>query len=218
MGSGLKMVHRSKAYQIVDQVLSSTTHGFGVLFGLIGFVFLIHQALVKGGALRLTSFIIYGLILIIFYLMSTLFHALYFTRAEKVFRIFDHISIYFLIAGTYTPYCMVTIQGKLGWTLLVIIWLIALFGVFYKIFWINRFQKLSTVMYVVMGWLCLSSILPLWNGLGKTGFYLLLFGGITYTVGAVIYSFKQIPMGHVIWHIFVLVASLLMYFSIYLYV
>ncbi|XIF19419.1 MAG: hemolysin III family protein [Acetilactobacillus jinshanensis] len=172
----------------------------------------------EGGAMRITTFAIYGSILIIFYLMSSLFHSLYFTKAEKVFQIFDHCSIYLLIAGTYTPYCLVTIRGALGWTIFGVIWFMTVLGIVYKSIWLNDFRKLSTIIYVVMGWMCLIGFKALWDGLGPHGFGLLFWGGVTFTVGAVIYSLKRIPYGHVIWHLFVMLGTALMYFSIYWYV
>ena len=209
---------KTKGYWIWDEALSSATHGIGALLSIAGLILLILRALHEGSALRLVTFIIYGSILIIFYLMSTLFHSLYFTRAEKLFRIFDHASIYLLISGTYTPYCLVTIRGWLGWLILSVIWLMTVLGIVYKSIWIGHLQKLSTIIYVIMGWMCLIGGRALWNGLGRIGFGLLFLGGIVFTVGAVIYSFKSIPFGHVIWHLLVMVGTILMYFSIYLYV
>ncbi|WP_125545776.1 PAQR family membrane homeostasis protein TrhA [Levilactobacillus lindianensis] len=208
---------RSHTYQIVNEVLNAVTHGIGAALSIAGLVILILQAHGKGGQLRMTTFLVYGIILVLFYLASTLFHGLYFTRASHVFQIFDHCAIYLLIAGTYTPFSLLVVGGTLGWVMFGIIWAMAIAGVIYKAIWLGKFQKLSTVIYVVMGWMCLMGISPLYRGLGPIGFSLLVAGGVAFTLGAVIYSFKGIPFGHVIWHLFVMLGTGLMYFSILLY-
>ncbi|WP_204121641.1 MULTISPECIES: PAQR family membrane homeostasis protein TrhA [Levilactobacillus] len=208
---------RSHTYQVVNEVLNAVTHGIGAALSIAGLVVLLLQAHAKGGAMRITTFAIYGAILVLFYLASTLFHSLYFTRGRHVFQIFDHCAIYLLIAGTYTPFSLLVVGGALGWTMFGIIWAMAVCGVIYKALWLGKMQKLSTIIYVVMGWMCLLGIKPLYEGLGPVGFALLFFGGVAFTVGAVLYSFKNVPFGHVIWHLFVMLGTGLMYFSILLY-
>ncbi|GLB46449.1 hemolysin III [Philodulcilactobacillus myokoensis] len=207
-----------RTYQILDEIFSAITHGLGAFAAILGAIFLIVHGVHEGGFSRIISYSIYSVILVLFYFASTLFHSLYFTPAEKVFQIFDHSFIYLLIAATYTPYCLVTIKGTLGITILSVIWIMAILGVIYKCLWMGKFKTLSTIIYVVMGWMCVLGLKPLIVGLTWHGFLLLLIGGIIFTVGAVIYSFKQIWFGHVIWHIFVLAGTILMYFSIYFYV
>ncbi len=208
---------RSRTYQIVNEVLNAVTHGIGAALSIAGLVILILQAHGEGGSLRMTTFLVYGIILVLFYLASTLFHSLYFTRASHVFQIFDHCAIYLLIAGTYTPFSLLVVGGKLGWWMFGIIWAMAVAGIVYKAIWLGKFQVLSTVIYVVMGWMCLMGIGPLYRGLGPVGFVLLLLGGVAFTAGAVLYSFKGVPFGHVIWHLFVMLGTGLMYFSILFY-
>ncbi|KJW12105.1 PAQR family membrane homeostasis protein TrhA [Levilactobacillus spicheri] len=208
---------RSRSYRIVNEVLNAVTHGIGAALSIAGLVVLILQAVAKGGALRITTFAIYGAIMVLFYLASTLFHSLVFTRASHVFQIFDHCAIYLLIAGTYTPYTLLVIKGALGWTMFGVIWAMAILGIVYKAIWLNQHQKLSTIIYVVMGWMCLLGMKPLYLGLGPIGFGLLFGGGVAFTAGAVLYSFKGVPFGHVIWHLFVMLGTALMYFSILLY-
>jgi len=208
---------RSRTYQIVNEVLNAVTHGIGAALSIAGLVILILQAHGEGGSLRMTTFLVYGIILVLFYLASTLFHSLYFTRASHVFQIFDHCAIYLLIAGTYTPFSLLVVGGKLGWWMFGIIWAMAVAGIIYKAIWLGKFQVLSTVIYVVMGWMCLMGIGPLYRGLGPVGFMLLLLGGVAFTAGAVLYSFKGVPFGHVIWHLFVMLGTGLMYFSILFY-
>jgi len=208
---------RSRTYQIVNEVLNAVTHGIGAALSIAGLVILILRAHSEGGSLRMTTFLVYGIILVLFYLASTLFHSLYFTRASHVFQIFDHCAIYLLIAGTYTPFSLLVVGGKLGWWMFGIIWAMAVAGIVYKAIWLGKFQVLSTVIYVVMGWMCLMGIGPLYRGLGPVGFMLLLLGGVAFTAGAVLYSFKGVPFGHVIWHLFVMLGTGLMYFSILFY-
>ncbi|CAJ1227747.1 PAQR family membrane homeostasis protein TrhA [Levilactobacillus zymae] len=208
---------RSRTYNIVNEVLNATTHGIGAGLSIAGLVILLLQAHAKGGALRMTTFAIYGAIMVLFYLASTLFHSLVFTKASHVFQIFDHCAIYLLIAGTYTPYSLLVIGGWLGWTMFGVIWGMAVLGIIYKAIWLGQHQILSTIIYVVMGWMCLLGIKPLYAGLGPVGFGLLFAGGVAFTAGAVLYSFKGVPFGHVIWHLFVMLGTGLMYFSILLY-
>ncbi|HAT54398.1 MAG TPA: hemolysin III [Lactobacillus sp.] len=204
----------SRTYNIVNEIFNAITHGIGFGLAIAGLVILIIRAVHTGSSLRIVTFTIYGSILILFYLSSTLFHALVFTKAKHVFQVFDHSAIYLLIAGTYTPYSLLVIRGVRGWVILSVIWVMAIAGIVYKSIWLGKFNIVSTVIYVIMGWMCLFAFPQLYHGLGLTGFWLLVSGGIAFTVGAVIYSFKQIPFGHVIWHLFVMLGSALMYFSI----
>ncbi|KRK98104.1 hemolysin III-like protein [Secundilactobacillus odoratitofui DSM 19909 = JCM 15043] len=197
--------------------MNAVTHGIGVALSIAGLVLLIIRGVQQGGAMRITAYTLYGALLVIFYLASTLFHSLYFTKASHLFQIFDHSAIYLLIAGTYTPYCLVVIKGALGWVIFGVIWAMAILGVIYKALWLGKYQKLSTVIYVIMGWFCVLGFKQLYQGLGIPGFTLLVLGGVAFTVGAVIYSFKGIKFGHVIWHLFVLLGTILMYFSVLLY-
>lgn len=207
----------SRRYLIINEVLNAVTHGIGVALSIAGLVLLIIRGVQQGGAMRITAYTLYGALLVIFYLASTLFHSLYFTKASHLFQIFDHSAIYLLIAGTYTPYCLVVIKGALGWVIFGVIWAMTILGVIYKALWLGKYQKLSTVIYVIMGWFCVLGFKQLYQGLGIPGFTLLVLGGVAFTVGAVIYSFKGIKFGHVIWHLFVLLGTILMYFSVLLY-
>lgn len=208
---------RSRTYEIVNEIFNAITHGIGFGLAIAGLVILVVHAVHTGSSLRVTTFAIYGSILVLFYLASTLFHALIFTRAKHLFQIFDHSAIYLLIAGTYTPYCLLVIGGVKGCWILSAIVLMAICGVIYKALWLGRYNVISTVIYVIMGWMCVLAFPQLYHGLGPTGFWLLVSGGVAFTVGAVIYSFQRIPFGHVIWHLFVMLGTILMYFSVLLY-
>lgn len=213
------MAETSKAdtKTLLIEIGNAITHGIGTALAIAGLVFLIIRAAQTGSAMRVVTFTIYGSILVLFYLSSTLFHALIFTKAKHLFQIFDHCMIFILIAGTYTPYCLVSIQGWEGWTMFGIIWGLAVLGVVYKSIWLKHKSNYSTLIYVLMGWLCVFAFFPLWHALGPVGFALLLAGGITFTLGALLYS-RPTAYTHFIWHFFVLAGTALMYFSILFYV
>ena len=202
---------------LLIEIGNAITHGIGTALAIAGLVFLIIRAAHTGSPMRVVTFTVYGSILILFYLSSTLFHALVFTKAKHLFQIFDHCMIYILIAGTYTPYCLVAIRGWEGWTMFGIIWALAVLGVVYKSIWLKHKSNYSTLISVLMGWLCVFTFFPLWHALGPVGFGLLLAGGITFTLGALLYS-RPTAYTHFIWHFFVLAGTALMYFSILFYV
>ncbi|QIL47013.1 hemolysin III family protein [Vagococcus coleopterorum] len=207
----------SKKYEITHEVLNAVTHGIGFGLSVAGLVLLIVKGVQLHSPIHIVAYSIYGASLILLFLASTLFHSLTFTKAEKVFQVFDHSSIYLLIAGTYTPYCLLTIKGVLGWSLFIIIWLLAIIGIVYKSIYLSKKGNSVVILYILMGWLCLVAVKPLYEGLGFNGTTLLVAGGVTYSLGAIVYKFQQIKYMHLIWHFFVLAAAILMFFSIYLY-
>lgn len=207
----------SKTYHILHEVLNAVTHGIGAALSIAALVLLIIKGAQLHSPIHIVSYAIYGTTLIILFLSSTLFHSLIFTRAKQVFQIFDHNAIYLLIAGTYTPYCLLTIRGTLGWILFITIWLLALIGVLYKSIYLKKQGKSAVIIYIIMGWLCLVTAKPIYQGLGFNGTLLLFLGGVTYSLGAIVYKFQHIKYMHLIWHFFVLIAAALMFFSIYLY-
>lgn len=206
----------SRKYLITNEVLNAVTHGVGVLLSIVGFIFLLKKA---DSGLHYVSFIIYGVSLLLLFLASTLYHSLIFTKAKKVFQVFDHCSIYLLIAGTYTPYCLLYIHGTIGIVLLSIIWLAAIIGIVYKSLTLSKVKsvsKLSTIIYNVMGWAVVIALPSLYQSVGLKGLLLLVGGGVAYTVGSVFYSMKNRRYMHVVWHLFVMLGAMLMFFSIYL--
>ena len=206
----------SRKYLITNEVLNAVTHGIGVVLSIVGFVFLLKKADI---GLHYVSFIIYGVSLLLLFLASTLYHSLIFTKAKKVFQVFDHCSIYLLIAGTYTPYCLLYIKGTIGIVLLSIIWLAAIVGIVYKSLTLSKVKsvsKLSTIIYNVMGWAVVIALPSLYHSVGLKGLLLLVGGGVAYTVGSVFYSMKNRRYMHVVWHLFVMLGAMLMFFSIYL--
>lgn len=205
-------------HQLVNEILSAITHGIGFGLSVAALVIIVIHAANTGNPIRIVSDSIYGVSMVLFFISSTLFHSLYFTKARRVFQIFDHASIYLLIAGTYTPYCLVTIRGAFGWTLFGIIWGLAIIGIVYKSIWLDRYRNFATFLYVVLGWICIIAFKPLYTNLTSTGFWLLVAGGVTFTIGALIYSIRRIPYLHVIWHVIVMIGVTLMYFSILFFV
>lgn len=207
----------SRGYLIWNEVFNAITHGLGFLLSIAALVFLVRKGLEMGGVVEVTSYAVYGTTLILLYLCSTLYHSLTFTKAKQFMRILDHSSIFLLIAGTYTPYTLITISGRLGVLLTVIIWSIAILGVIYKTLWFKKFQGLSLWLYISMGWISLFFLNYLYRGLGLEGFIWLVAGGLSFTVGAIFYRMKYVPFMHVVWHLFVLAGTVCMFFSIYLY-
>ncbi len=201
-----------------EELINSITHGLGALLGIGGTAVAIVWAALYGDAFSVVSASIYGAMLIILYTMSTLYHALTHKGAKYVFRIFDHCSIFLLIAGTYTPYTLVSLRGPLGWTIFGIIWGMTALGVVFNAISIEKFKIFSIISYVVMGWLIIIAIKPMMAVLEPPALMLLLSGGIAYTVGIVFFALKNIRFMHGIWHLFVLAGSILHYFSILLYV
>ncbi|WP_207695050.1 hemolysin III [Enterococcus sp. DIV0212c] len=216
----MEKVKFSKKYMILNEVLNAVTHGIGAGLSIAGLVVLLVKGARLGSAVHVVSYAIYGTTLILLFLASTLFHSLIFTRAKKVFQVFDHSSIFLLIAGSYTPFCLLSIDGWLGWLLFVLIWLMAICGVVYKSLTLHKqetVKNVSTVIYIIMGWLCVIAAKPLYDSLGPTGIALLVAGGVSYTLGAAFYSLKSVRFMHVVWHLFVMLGAGFMFFSILLY-
>ncbi|MHC5248234.1 PAQR family membrane homeostasis protein TrhA [Enterococcus sp. LJL90] len=210
----------TRNYWILNEVLNAVTHGIGFGLSVAGLVLLIIKGVGLDSPIRVVSYTIYGSMMILLFLASTLFHSLIFTKAKKVFQVFDHSSIFLLIAGSYTPYCLVSIQGWLGWTLFGLIWTFAIIGVVFKAVTLHRTKsvsKASTIIYIIMGWLCLIAAKPLYDSLGVAGISLLVAGGLSYTIGAAFYSLKNVRFMHVVWHLFVMLGAGFMYFSVLFY-
>lgn len=213
-----KPAHDTHSYEVRNEVFSAITHGIGFGLSVAGLILLIIRAVSLHSPVRIVTFTIYGSCLILLYLFSTLYHSLIFTKARHVFQIFDHSSIFILIAGTYTPYTLVALGGWQGWTMFGIIWGLALLGILYKIFVVGKHPIFETLLYILMGWIVVLASRPLAASIGNTGLWLLVAGGIAYTFGALLYSMRGIKYIHVIWHVFVMLGSFLMFLSVYLYV
>lgn len=207
-----------KPESLKEEIANAITHGLGVLLSIPALVLLIVFAVKYGDAWHVVSFTIFGTTMFLLYLFSTLLHSITHPKAKKVFAILDHSAIYLLIAGTYTPFVLVTLRGWLGWTIFGIVWGLAIIGIVFKVFFVEKFMILSTVFYVLMGWLIIVGIKPIYESIGFNGFMLLLTGGILYTVGAVFYVWQKLPYNHAVWHGFVLAGSAAMYFCVLFYV
>ena len=199
-----------------DEIANSVTHGVGVLLSIVGLVFLMIVAGRHGTAWHIVSCAIYGSTLVLLYLFSTLYHALPGRRTKYVFRIFDHSSIYLLIAGTYTPFMLVNLRGPWGWSIFVVIWTLAISGGVFKSVAIGRFAVLSATIYVLMGWLILIAIRPLLHAIPWNGFLWLAAGGVCYTVGVIFFATDRIRYFHMIWHLFVMAGSACHYVAVLL--
>lgn len=200
-----------------EEVANAITHGIGALLSVAALVLLIVFSSIKGTAWHVVSFTIYGVSMLLLYTSSTLVHSFKEGKLKDLFEIFDHSSIYIYIAGTYTPFMLVAIRGPLGWSLFGIVWGIALFGVLFKAFFTKRFLFMSTIFYVVMGWLIVIAWGPLTAVIPSTGITLLVTGGIMYTLGTVFYVWRAFPYHHAVWHLFVLGGSVTHFFAILLY-
>jgi len=200
-----------------EEMWNVITHGIGFLLTIPALVFLILRAASTGSALYITSFIIFGVSTTLLFLASTVYHAAP-EKYKRLFRIFDHCSIYILIAGTYTPFALIAIGGSLGWTIFGIEWGLALCGIIFKMFFIERFKAISLICYLGMGWLIILAFEPVVTHITTTGFQYLLTGGLMYTIGAFFFANHKIPYNHAIWHLFVLAGSAFMLITVMFYV
>jgi hemolysin III len=205
-------------YDPKEEKLNVLSHGIGLILSVIALVLLVVFASLEGGLWHIVSFSIYGASLIVLYSASTLYHYVQNPKLRYRLNIFDHASIYILIAGTYTPFTLVVLDGWVGWTIFGVSWGLALIGVILKLFFIGRFDKISTIAYVLMGWLIVFAIKPLIHNLPLEGLLWLLAGGVFYTIGAVLYSIKSIKYNHAIFHIFVLLGSFSHFIAVFFYV
>ncbi len=192
-------------YSVKEEIANSVSHGLGMIFGIVGLVLLLVQAVnAKADALSIVSLSIYGGSMILLYLASTLYHAIPFERAKRALKTFDHCAIFLLIAGTYTPFLLISLRTPLAITLMVIIWLLALMGIAAKIVFVYRFKKLSLITYLTMGWLSLIAIYQLAMALSTGGLVLLALGGLIYSIGVVFYVNKRVRYNNAICLLFVL--------------
>lgn len=202
-------------YSELEEKLNVVSHGFGLILSFIAFPFLVMKSLSFEGFWKPASFILYGLSLIILYAASTFYHAAKNPKKRRKLNIFDHSAIYVLIAGSYTPFCLVALDSNLGWYMFIAVWVFALIGTILKLFFTGRFDKISTGMYLLMGWQVLFFIKPLMKSLSKEGLQFLIAGGIFYSIGAVLYSIKKMPYNHATFHLFVLLGSVSHFIGIY---
>lgn len=213
----LKNHAAKRLFTLGEEIVHSITHGIGAGLSIAGLTLLIVKAVLYGNVNQIVSFSIYGATLVILYLASTLYHSFQYPRVKRIFKVIDHVSIYLLIAGTYTPFLLVGLKGAWSWTLLVIIWGLAILGVSFKALFVHRFQKLSVLAYILMGWLSVVMLKELSVNIPIGGLIWLAVGGVVYTVGVIFYVLQKIPYMHVVWHVFVLGGSICHYFAVLFY-
>lgn len=211
-------MERISRLTLLNEMANSITHGIGALLAVAGLVLLVVFSAIYGNAWHVVSVSIYGSTLVLLYIASTLYHSIQAPNAKRILRIIDHSAIYLLIAGTYTPFTLVTLQGVRGWIMFGVIWGLALLGILYKVFFINKHVVISTLFYLLMGWLIIFSIRDLYLSLPLNGLIFLGAGGLSYTLGMLFYAGRDRLFMHAIWHLFVLGGSVCHFFSIFLYV
>ncbi|MFZ7943505.1 PAQR family membrane homeostasis protein TrhA [Neobacillus sp. 19] len=201
-----------------EEVANSITHGIGALLSISALVILIVYSSLYGTVWHVVSFTIFGVTMFILYMSSTLLHSLPEGKAKDVFEILDHSSIYFFIAGTYTPFLLIVIKGTVGWLLFGIVWGLAVAGTIFKCFFVKKYLFSSTILYVVMGWLMVFAWKPLVNTLSTEGLIYLVIGGALYTLGAIFYVWRGFTYHHAVWHLFVIAGSTAHFFAVLFYV
>ncbi|MGB5393484.1 MAG: hemolysin III family protein [Lutimonas sp.] len=207
-----------KYYEPKEEKLNVFTHAIGLALSIIAFFLLINYASDRGSVWHVSSFAIFGASLIVLYSASTAYHYVKNPALRTKLNILDHAAIYVLIAGTYTPFCLTVLPKGIGWTMFIISWTIALIGIVFKLFYTGKYDRISTIAYVLMGWIVIFAIKPLIENLPLKGVLWLFAGGLFYTIGAILYSMKAIRYNHAIFHVFVLLGSFCHFMSIFFYV
>ncbi len=206
-----------RPFTLGEEIFHSITHGIGSGLSIAGLTLLVVLAALYGDVYQIVGFSVFGISLVVLYLSSTLYHGLQHPKTKRIFKVFDHSSIYLLIAGSYTPFLLVALRGTAGWILLVVVWAIALFGITLKVLFIDRFQILSVITYLLMGWLCVFVFREMLINIPIAGIIWLAAGGVLYTVGVIFYAMQKIPYMHAIWHFFVMGGSICHYFAVLLF-
>ena len=202
----------------IEEIVNCVTHGIGLALSLAGLVALIVLACLYGSPLHIVSSSIYGASLVILYMASTLYHATRSSRAKHFLQVLDHCCIYLLIAGTYTPFTLITLRGGWGWTLFGLAWSLALAGILFRVLFGSRYRAAAIASYLMLGWLCVIAVKPILTLVPVGAILWLVAGGMAYTSGVLFYAWKRVPHHHAIWHLFVLGGSICHYLAVLLYV
>ena len=205
-------------YSVGEEIANALTHGIGALLAVAALTLMIVMSVEHSDTARVVSSVIYGSSLILLYLVSTLYHSIQSPRIKKLFQILDHCAIYLLIAGTYTPFMLISLEGTWGYALLITIWSLAIFGIVFKAIFHQQYAKVSLFTYLTMGWLCILVGGEMLTKIPTGGLLLLLAGGLAYTGGTIFFVLSHFPYNHAIWHLFVLGGSICHFFAIYRYV
>jgi len=206
------------SYSAGDEIASSIVHGVGGLLAIVGLVILVTLASLRGDAWHIVGCSIFGATMVLLYVVSTLYHSIPGPRAKVLLRAFDHSAIFLLIAGTYTPFALVNLRGPWGWSLLSLVWGLAVLGIGLRVTIGRRSEKAAVALYIAMGWCVVVAVKPLLAAVAPGGLALLVGGGLAYTGGVAFYAWRRLPYHHTIWHVFVLAGSTLHYFAILFYV
>lgn len=212
-----RIMIKNNYYSSLEERINIISHGIGFFLSIAALTLLIVFSSIYGNVWHIVSFSIFGSSLVLLYSASTFYHSAKKEQARRVWKIIDHSFVYLLIAGTYTPICLITLHGKIGWTILGISWGLAFAGTSLKLFFTGKFRKLSTILYLFMGWMIIFAVKPLWEHLPRAGFLWLLLGGVCYTVGAIFYSIQKIELNHAIFHIFVVLGSCCHFVLVFFY-
>ncbi len=212
------MTKTTKLYSQGEEIANALTHGAGILLGIAGLILMIQRGIHLDNPWVLTTGIIYGISIILLYTASTLYHGLTNPRIKSYLQKADHSAIYLLIAGTYTPYALITMRGPWGWSIFGVVWTLAAAGIFFELVWPNRWPRLSLLFYLGMGWLAIVAVKPMMENLPSPGMIWLVVGGLLYSGGAVFYRMRGLTWHHAIWHLFVLGGSIAHFYSIYFFV
>ena len=212
------MANHAVRYSLLEEIISSAIHGVGIVLSIAGLAVLVAFAALVGNAWHVTSVAVFGATLVLLYTASTLYHGIPNEVAKPTLRVLDHIAIYLLIAGTYTPYTLISLHGAYGWLLFGVVWGLAALGIVCELSPLRRFRGAAVALYIGMGWSALAALGPLLENVPSGGLWLLFLGGAAYTLGVPFYLWRRLPFSHAIWHGFVLLGSILHFFSILLYV
>jgi len=218
MGDDNANFGKDNEYSLLEERLNISSHAIGLLFSVIALILLVIRASGINDVMYLISFSVFGISLIVLYAASTFYHSAQVPALRDRMRIVDHAAIYILIAGTYTPFTLVVLSSATGWWIFALSWSMATIGIVLKLFFTGRYDRISTFMYVFMGWIIIFAIEPLIERLPYEGLFWLVAGGVSYTVGAILYGFDKIKFNHAIFHIFVLLGSVCHFVSVYFYV
>ena len=210
--------HAGRPYTVGEEIANSVTHGVGIAFSIVALTLMVSSAVAYGDSWALAGGIVFGISLMLLYTGSTLYHAIPFPKARHVFKIMDHSAIYLLIAGSYTPFTLVTMRATGGWWMFGVVCGLAVVGIATEAFWAYRPRWLSAVVYLFMGWLAVFMIGPMRASLAMPGLWLLVAGGVCYTLGTVFYVYKRVPYFHMVWHLWVLAGSVCHFLAVLLYV
>lgn len=202
-----------------EEIFNSVSHGLGIPLSIAALVLMIIFAAIYGNAWHIVSVIIYGVSLIVLYSASTLYHGAKRLKRKWYLNLFDHSAIFVLIAGTYTPFTLITLRGPWGWSIFGVIWGLTIIGIVFKLFFYShKYRKISAIIYILMGWICIIAIKPLTENLELEGLLWLFIGGVIYSLGVIFYLWKKLPFAHGVFHIFVLLGSIAHFISIFFYV